>query len=326
MKICFIDNTLFQYNSSDIYSKNLRGAETVLINLSNSLNHLNHKITIINNCPKSEVISGIRWININSNFTIENFDLVISNGDCRLFKYAFSKNRILFSHSIQSIEKFLRNKQLFSFIKYKPKICFISKYHKFNRSKLLYFFGSINLRWAVDKIFQDAPVPKYIDNNLAIFSSREGRNQDLLIRIWKNYIYPKNNDLKLLINSRNKENQNYGIFNRVQQNQTELIKELSKSRLFLIPGHKAELFCLAAAEASQMCIPIVTLGYGCLSERVINGKTGYIAKDEKEFADLTLSLFKDNSLWQTMRNYLIKNRSDFNWRKVADDLIRQLHD
>ena len=58
MKICFIDNTLFKYNSSDIHSKNLRGAETVLINLSNSLNDLNHKVTIINNCPKSEILNG----------------------------------------------------------------------------------------------------------------------------------------------------------------------------------------------------------------------------------------------------------------------------
>ena len=57
-----------------------------------------------------------------------------------------------------------------------------------------------------------------------------------------------------------------------------LVEELSKARVFLIPGHKAELFCLAAAEASQMCIPIVTLGYGCLSERVIHKKTGFVAK------------------------------------------------
>ena len=68
MKICFIDNTSFQYNSNHLYSEKLRGAETVLINLSNSLDKLGHKITIINNCPKSEYINGVRWLNINSSF------------------------------------------------------------------------------------------------------------------------------------------------------------------------------------------------------------------------------------------------------------------
>ena len=323
MKICFIDNTIFKYNSNDLYSKNLRGAETVLINLSNSLNELNHDITIINNCPNSEIINGIKWIDINSNFSVKNYDLVISNGDCRLFKYANSKKNVLFSHSIQTIEKFIRKKQILSFIKYKPKVCFLSNYHKINRSRLLYSFGYINLRWAVDKIFLSSSIPKNIDNDLAIFTSKEDRNQNLLIEIWKNDIFPKNKKLKLLINSQN-NNKNYNIINRIQQNQNELLKELSKARLFLIPGHKAELFCLAAAEASQMCIPIVTLGYGCLSERVIHGKTGYIAKNNNEFAKYTLELFKNDHLWQSMRNNLEKIRSKIKWNNVAEDLINQI--
>ena len=323
MKICFIDNTIFKYNSNDLYSKNLRGAETVLINLSNSLNELNHDITIINNCPNSEIINGIKWIDINSNFSVKNYDLVISNGDCRLFKYANSKKNVLFSHSIQTIEKFIRKKQILSFIKYKPKVCFLSNYHKINRSRLLYSFGYINLRWAVDKIFLNSSIPKNIDNDLAIFTSKEDRNQNLLIEIWKNDIFPKNKKLKLLINSQN-NNKNYNIINRIQQNQNELLKELSKARVFLIPGHKAELFCLAAAEASQMCIPIVTLGYGCLSERVIHGKTGYIAKNNNEFAKYTLELFKNDHLWQSMRNNLEKIRSKIKWNNVAEDLINQI--
>ena len=37
MKICFLDNTTFQYNSNDLYSNKLRGAESVLINISKAL-------------------------------------------------------------------------------------------------------------------------------------------------------------------------------------------------------------------------------------------------------------------------------------------------
>ena len=129
MKICFVDKTNFQYDSYSIYSQKLRGAETVLINLSTALSNIGHKVTIINNCPKPSIINGIKWLNINSNFKNENFDLVISNGDCNLFRYTNSKNNILFSHSLQTMEKFIRKKQLISYIKYKPKICFLSKKH-----------------------------------------------------------------------------------------------------------------------------------------------------------------------------------------------------
>ena len=58
-----------------------------------------------------------------------------------------------------------------------------------------------------------------------------------------------------------------------------MIDDIKKSRIFLIPGHKAELFCLSAQEAKELCVPIVTLGIGSLSERVIHGKTGFIAKN-----------------------------------------------
>ena len=187
-------------------------------------------------------------------------------------------------------------------------------------------FGHINLRWAVDELFQNSPKPTNIDNNLAIFSSKEGRNQDLLIKIWKDHIYPKNNKFKLLINSQNKDNKKYNIINRVQQDQNKLLEELSKARVFLIPGHKAELFCLAAAEASQMCIPIVTLGYGCLSERVVHGQTGFIAKNNEEFANYTYRLFTDDYEWQSMRDNLERKRSELSWLNVADDLIRQLYE
>ncbi len=325
MHICFIDKTSFEYNSKDLYSEKLRGAETILINLSKSLNLLGHNITIINNCPKSEIINGIKWININSNFNIHDYDISFANGDCKLFDFVKSKKKILLSHSLQSIEKFIRKGQLISYLKHKPLVCFLSEYHRNNRSKLLHLFGNINLRYAVDEIFLNTKINnKYIDNNLAIFTSRPDRNLDLLLKIWTKHIFPKNKNLKLLVTNNNFNYHNFNIYKRAIVNQHDLIKDLLKSKIFLVPGHKAELFCLAAEEAKELCIPIVTLGKGCLSERVEHGKTGFVAKNEKEFADYVLELFKNEFLWNGIRDYLITIRGKKNWQLVAKSLIDQL--
>ena len=324
MKICFLDNTSFQYNSNDLYSNKLRGAESILINISKALKKLNHQITIINNCPSSQIINGIKWVNINSKIKAENYDLVISNGDCRLFKFATSKRNILFSHSVQNIEKFIRKKQLFAFLKYKPKICFLSEYHQVNRSKLLYPFGSINLKWSVDDIFIETKISTDVNKNQAIFTSDKDRNLDLLIDIWKNLIFTKNQKLRLLVNDRGANSEKTGIFTRIKGDQQKLIEDLKNSRLYLIPGHKAELFCLAAEEAKELCVPIVTLGIGCLAERVEHGKSGFIAKNKYEFANFALELFNNDSLWFQMRNFLLENRGKNNWIKVAKKLIEQI--
>ena len=189
---------------------------------------------------------------------------------------------------------------------------------------MLYLFGSINLKWSVDEIFLNSEISKQINNHQAIFTSNKDRNLNLLIDIWKNDIFPHNNKLRLLVNSERDNEKNFGIFKRETGHQQKLVTDLKNSRLYLIPGHKAELFCLAAEEARELCIPIITLGIGCLKERVEHGVTGYIAKTKDEFVKYTFELFNDDAKWNFFRNNLIKKRSLRTWDKVAEDLINQI--
>ena len=76
---------------------------------------------------------------------------------------------------------------------------FLSNYHKKNRSKLLYLFGSINLRWSVDNLFLNTLPKDNIDNDLAGYTSRPDRNLKMLIDIWNELIISKNENLKLLV-------------------------------------------------------------------------------------------------------------------------------
>ena len=210
---------------------------------------------------------------------------------------------------------------MFSYLKHKPRVCFLSKYHKQHRSKLLYFFGSFNLQWSVDDIFIQTKITNNIDSNQAIFTSNKDRNSEYLSKIWIEHIFPKNKNLRLLSNINHDNLKNFGIYKRVIGNKKELIKDLLKSRIYLIPGHKAELFCLAAEEARELCIPIVTLGIGCLNERVEHEKTGFIAKNINEFAEYTLQLFSNDKLWLKLRNNLINIRGRRNWNHVAKEFI-----
>ena len=323
MKICFLDKTSFEYNSKDIDSPFLRGAETALINISTTLNKLGYEITIINNCPKNEVIDNIRWININNLNQKLSFDISISNNDCNFFDLIDSKKKILLSHSVQKFEKFLRKKQFISYIKHKPKLALLSKYHKSQRSLFTRMFGHFFLDYGVDQQFLDKDLEKIslIDKNLAIFTSRPDRNLDLLIDIWKNKIYPNFPNSKLIVTPTDHKFNSHNIYFRDLSDRKNLINDMSKARLLLLPGHKAELFCLAAEEGRELCLPIVTLGIGSLSERVIHGQTGFIAKNKDEFAKYTLELLKDDKLWNHLRNNLKNLRGSKTWLKCSQNLI-----
>lgn len=323
MKICFLDNSNISYTSEDIYSNKLRGGENTLINLSNEFSKLDHDVTIYNNSEKNYKIKNISWINLNQINDNPHYDLAISNNDIRLFDKISSTKKIAISYSIQSIEKFIRKGQFISYLKHKPKIALLGKYHRFNRNILLRIFGSFQISLAVDDIFLKSEIKKNVLNDQAIFTSYSDRNLDLLVNIWKNKIYPINKKRKLLITPIKENYHSYNIFNRIFGDKKILLNDILNSRICLIPGHKAELFCIAAEEARELCVPIVTLGIGSLSERVLHNKTGFVAKNSNEFADYTTLLFNDDKLWFDIRKNLFNLRGSKIWKNIAIEFLKQ---
>ena len=314
MKICFLDNTKFKYSYLDKHSPLLRGAETILINLTENLKMLGHEVTVFNNCSDDVDNNSSNWFNINKVNKQMNFDIAVANADMRLLDTITAKKKFIISYSLQSIEKFLRKGQLISYFKNKPTILLIGKYHMKNRSKLLSLFGSKIIDIAIDDLFLNTKLTNNIDSNLAIFTSRPDRNLDILIKIWNENILPNFKNAKLLTTPTETISQSSNIIFRKMDSQENLIKDLLRSKVFLVPGHKAELFCLAAEEARELCLPIVTLGIGSLSERVAHEKTGFIAKNNKDFADYTIELFKNKDLWNSIRANLINLRGSSNWK------------
>ena len=279
MKICFLENTEFCYDSNDLHSSKLRGSETTLIYLSTELSKLGNKVTVINNCLKNKTINSIKWKNINNYNENEFFDVAISNNDMRFFNKIRANKKILISHSLQNVEKFFRKKQFISYIKHKPIVATLGNYHKNNRNYFLRCFGNINLDIGIKNVFHQTD-PSFKKNNQAIFTSASYRNLDLVIKLWKNKIHKFLPSTKLLTTPMKNFTPNKNIFFRNMGSTDVLIKDLLESNIFIIPGHKSELSCQAVEEAKELCIPTVTFGFGSLSDQIEHEKSGMIAKNE----------------------------------------------
>jgi glycosyltransferase involved in cell wall biosynthesis len=328
MKICFLDNTKFKYNFNDKYNPLLRGAETILINLSKSISLLGHEVFVFNNCNESINDNNYSWNNINLLTNKQNFfDVVIVNADANLFNLVSAQKKIVLSYSLQPIEKFIRKKQLLPYIKHRPKIFLLGEYHKKNRSILTSLFGSEIFTPGIDDIFLNCKIEIQKHSNQAIFTSRSDRNLTVLIEIWKKYILSRSKNYKLLItpNDINEEDlKKENIYFRKMDLQGNLIKDLLSSKMMLVPGHKAELFCLAAEEARELCLPIITLGIGSLKERVDHGKTGFIANNYSEFAQYTLDLFQQDDLYNNIVRNLLELRGSKSWLNAARNFLNSI--
>ena len=326
-KIYFIEDS-FDYNGENLNDNFIAGSEKTLINITNELGkNKNLLIKVFNKTSIPKIINNVYWHNISQIDRNDKPDFLISMSDANLFYKLNGQKNFLWSHSVQNLEKFIRKKQLIPFIKFRPVMILEGDYHFKSRSLLTSFFGKKILKIAPDYDFINTKIDiNFIPPQNAIFTTRSDRNLQFLIKSW----------FKIKIDSTNAQlhiNPPYSLSNiekekniilRIKGDKKLLIKDLLNTRLFLSPGHIGEVFCLAAEEARELCIPIVTMGHGSLYERVEHNVTGYIAQNENDFIKYSNDILNDDEIFINLRKNLLQKRNTRNYLHVKNDFLKLL--
>ena len=101
-----------------------------------------------------------------------------------------------------------------------------------------------------------------------------------------------------------------------------LFKKIESSRVFIYKGSDDETFCMAVAESQMLGIPAVVGDYGCLKERVVNNKTGFVCKNDEEFCLNTIKILNNDKLWKKMNKHLRKRKNYFKWSEIAKKWLK----
>ena len=316
------------FNGNDLNSEKIAGSEKTLINISNEIaKNKNIKVKVFNNTKDQININDVEWCNIKNILNFKKPDFLISMSDINLFPN-YKCKKYLWSHSVQTIEKFIRKGQLIPFLKHKPKIILEGDYHYKNRSWMTSCFGKDILKISADDDFINTTIDVHnIPKNNVIFNTRPDRNLKVVLEAWKT-IKKKVNNATLYINppyELTKEEIDLDIRIRHKGSKFDLIEDLKSSKLMLNPGHKGEVFCLVAEEARTMCLPIVTMGIGSLHERVIDNITGYICSDLDQLTSKSVSILKDDKLYLTLKSNLYEKRKTRTYKEVAYDFLKILN-
>ena len=329
VKIFFIEKSI-PFDSSYLNSPKIGGIEKVLINISNELaKNTNLKIKVFNLVNNKTYLNNVEWDNIKNITYNDKPDFLIAFSDANLLSLIDAKKKFLWSHSVQSIEKFIRKKQLIPFLKYKPILILEGEYHYKNRSFFTSLFGKKIIQIAVDDDFVNTEINEnFIPDKNAIFTTRSDRNLNFLLNCWES-IKLKTGNSNLFVNPPFNLNENHkklGVKLRTKGSKLDLINDLIKSRVMLNPGHKGEVFCLAAEEARELCLPIVTMGYGSLKERVEHNVTGFIANNKDEFINYSIKILNDEKFFFAIKKNLIERRKKRTYKDVSKDFLQLLNE
>ncbi|MBY0336831.1 MAG: glycosyltransferase [Acetobacteraceae bacterium] len=97
----------------------------------------------------------------------------------------------------------------------------------------------------------------------------------------------------------------------------ELRARMLEARAMLYRGDAGETFCLALAEAQAAGLPCVVTDLGAVRERIADGRTGLVARDDAGFAAGALSLLADDARWLAQHRAALARGPGPSWDDVA---------
>ncbi len=325
--VLFIDNSNSDFTGNDLNTPKVRGTESSLILLAESFVKNDILVRVLTEIKNEVSINGVIYSNKYEQIK-SNYDLCIAISNANLFKNIKSKKKVVWSNSLQPFEKFLRKKQFFAFIKYRPEVVTMCNYQYRNRSFLTSMFGKHMISLSVDPRFYDENIKLHdIPGPYVLNNVRSLRNLDWLIKIWIKDFHNKSGKATLNINPKlveyTDEMKKANIYERKYGSRDDLIEELKQARAFAYTGHKSDIWVLTVEEAVQMCVPVVTYGIGSVEDRVIHNVTGFIAKNDREFAHYLEKLLFDDDFYMMIRKKMFKRRGFQNWDSIADIWIKK---
>ena len=325
-RIVIVDNSNLSYSGEDIDGKEVRGTEASLILLAEQFYRMGINVDYCNCIDTEKIVNGVIYFNKNKINKKINYDLAIVISDANMFSLVTAKKKAVFSNSNQPIEKFIRKKQLLPFLKFKPTLITLCDYQFKKRSFFTSFYGKKTIPITVDPKFLNVDIDEtYLPERKVVYNIRSNRNLDHLLKIWIEKISPENSNFKLYITPNlieyNDAHFKNNIFLRKIGSRNEMINELKNYRALTYLGHKSDIFTLTAEEAIKLCLPVVTFGIGSLKERVQHLETGFIAKNDQEFADYTIKLLNDDEFYLNLKRKMKNKRKENNWDSIANEWI-----
>jgi glycosyltransferase involved in cell wall biosynthesis len=300
------------------------GIESSVAQLAEALARRGHDVTVFNGVRAPSREYGVQWRPFEEAGAGARGDIGIAVASPKAFGGASFRSPIFWLHNPVKTSRIIRRGEVWLLVRTRPLIVVLGAYHASLMPKWLPSKGTAIVHHGIhEDFFRPEPAPEAPPPR-AIFTSQPYRGLDWLLDLWPDIkrqvpaatfdvFAPKNHQAA----ANAARNALDGVTFRGSIARAALAQNLRSARVQLIPGHRDETYCLAAAEATASGVPIVSLGIGSLSERVKDGQTGFIARSKDEFIAKTVALLSDDGLWQGMHRACLADASLRRWDERA---------
>ena len=325
-----------EFDGASMEKGPLGGAETAFLSLAVALADRGHRVRVFNKCARPMQRDGVDWSPLSDRMP-DQCDLYIANrSDKLLLLVSQARHSVFWIHN--PAQYLLKFRYLWKLWRRRPPIVFSGDYHAASYPGWAPDGGRKIIPYGISDEFLSITRDGKMPPPRAIFTSNPLRGLDWLLDVWRTKIRPFSPDAELHLfsgattygahgaareaNMRPVLNKaqamsDEGVILRDPVHKSELADELAAARVLLYRGDPEETFCLAVGEAQATGLPAVVMDIGCVAERLVHGRTGYVADNDDVFANSTLKLLSDDSHWRSQSDAALATQQKWTWERAA---------
>lgn len=330
-----------EFDGRTLEERPLGGAETSFIEMANAFAARGHEVLVYNKCLAEIVHRGVTWRPLAMGVP-DNADLYIPNRGDRLLRLCRGATKVIFwIHNPAGY--LLKWRYQWKLAWRRPVIVFSGASHASTYPGWGFSGGREIVPYGLTDIFCHAPLRTKAPAPRVVFTSNPMRSLDWLLDLWESRIHPAVPQAELHVFAgmatygsagvakagrmgpileRAVALTGQGVILRGPVPKGQLVDELAQARALLYRGDIGETFCSAVAEAQAMGVPAVLQDIGCMKERVIVDRTGWVVKDDADFAAKSIAVLSDDGLWSDMHRNCLESQRSWHWGQAAAEFER----
>jgi hypothetical protein len=328
------DGVVFDGRTPEVRA--LGGAESAFVGLAEAFSNRGHQVIVQNRCDGPISHKGVQWLPLGS-APIPAADIYIANRSHTLInRFPTVTRRVFWIHN--PAQYLLKPRYLWPLWRMPPAIVFSGDYHASTYPNWAPAQKRVIIPYGIDDAFRSAPAQSAAPAPRAIFTSNPLRSLDWLLKLWAGDIQPnahkaelhvfsgpatygsagiQKSDAMSIVLEQARALRHGGVVLRDPVSKAALAHELTNARAMFYRGDPGETFCLALGEAQAMGIPCVVQPIGSVAERIIDGRTGFVANSDAEFAARAIALLSDDALWLRQHTEALERQRNWGWDDAA---------
>jgi glycosyltransferase involved in cell wall biosynthesis len=335
MRITIVAPIKSRFGLASATTTGLGGIETACIELSRALAARGHEMILVSQTDEPAREPEIANVGFANLATIEG-DVLIACNDARLLENALHGQRVLWMHNPLALEKAARRRQIGPMWRWRPRAVFGSRDAERACSRIYPFASRQVVPLGVTREFLSAEVGQPRELRF-IWASQPQRGLPQAVAAWRAHFaaMPPGASLDIFGSTTTDAGISptdataAGINFHPRATKADLARVFERSLALICPGAADETFCLAAAEAQCVGLPVLTLGIGSLAERVSHGINGLVTRDFGELGVACARLASDPELAELLRRGALATRGLLTWERTAklwEDLLTMIGD